>query len=212
MTITAFDRWNPDAPPERVRMIMGRNGIRYWDRWDCDLPSWAKDEPVVEYVLSTRASEPASEVVERCAAMLDALLRTGDDPGAVYRNETIAQCQAAIRAIATPSSPDASRMGASEVERVTDVLRSTWLACGFTLPDDIDSAMPFLARDAIAALTPVSGHTDGTWQADPKTIEACISAMRRVENTHIDCAERIAAAVQRRVRNLSPRAASGAGE
>ena len=43
--------------------------------------------------------------VEACAARLDALLRTGNDLGANYRNATIAQSQEAIRAL--PIAPPA---------------------------------------------------------------------------------------------------------
>ena len=44
--------------------------------------------------------------VEACAARLDALLRTGNDLGAIYRNATITQSQEAIRAL--PIAPPAS--------------------------------------------------------------------------------------------------------
>ena len=181
--------------------------------------------------LSTRASDPASEVVER---LVSALMRTVGGmklsvAGKPFRDmaETLAEADAALALATTPSSPDASRMGASEVERVARYYPDDG---GLKKPvRDISECLSvtqvilkhFRPDLFPTALTPVSGHTDGTWdeaiEAAAKVAEDELASRRadfkgdpldNFTRGQINSALRILAAI----RNLSPRAARSEGE
>ena len=177
--------------------------------------------------LSTRASEPASEVVE---ALKLILVIVEDEAYKVSVNQS--RCkhvdalnevhEVATTALATtPLSPDASGMGASEVERVARYYPDDG---GLKKPvRDISECLSvtqvilkhFRPDLFPAALTPVSGHTDGTWE---EAIEAAAKVAKAVHYTALypndyNRGHNFAVAdCERAIRNLSPRAASSEGE
>ena len=173
--------------------------------------------------LNARASDPASEVVER---VRDAIINTMNKERDPTTFEALTRVAEAVLA-ATQSSPDASRMGASEVERVARamyerVVRSSGKRQSWDEDSDEIERGIYLddALAAIAALTPVSGHTDGTWEdaieAAAKVAEDRHESWRMphrddAETGEVCCDVTACADIAAAIRNLSPRAASSEG-